>query len=66
MTDRFERGDIVQLNSGSPDMVVTSCDGKNVEVQYPTTEIFPIQCIKTVATRQSTKCDQSSPLPSKG
>jgi uncharacterized protein YodC (DUF2158 family) len=43
-------GDIVRLNSGSPDLEVTACDGKEVTVQWTAVqrESFPLPCVHRV------------------
>jgi len=69
MPKELRKGDIVQLNSGGPDMTVVSCDGENVEVKWNGTgspATFPIQCVTLhPAIQQSTRRDPSSPLPSR-
>ena len=35
MQRKFSKGEIVQLNSGGPNMTVVSCDSENVEVEGP-------------------------------
>jgi hypothetical protein len=48
MAKQFTKGDIVRLNSGSPDLNVTSCDGENVEVEYlKTLPAFPLTSLGT-------------------
>lgn len=39
-------GDIVHLNSGSPDLTVVALEGDNVRVKWETESIFPFVCLK--------------------
>jgi len=45
MARKLTQGDIVQLNSGSPDLTIVSCDDNNVEVEWLTRDTFPVQCV---------------------
>jgi uncharacterized protein YodC (DUF2158 family) len=66
MAPEFTQGDIVQLNSGSPDLTVVSCDGENVEVEWLTRDTFPVQSVTPLqAIQQSTTHGQLTPLPSR-
>jgi hypothetical protein len=56
MAQKFTQGDIAQLNSGSPDLTVVSCDDKNVEVEWLARDTFPVQC---VAPLSSSAIDQT-------
>lgn len=45
---KLSKGDIVQLNSGGPLMEVCSAENGNVEVEWITREVFPVQSIRKV------------------
>jgi uncharacterized protein YodC (DUF2158 family) len=48
MARKIAKGDIVQLNSGSPDMVVISTENDLVTVEWKNQETLPMQCFHLV------------------
>lgn len=42
----FECGEVVKLNSGSPDMTVVSCKENGDEVQYCRCAWFAVGCVE--------------------